>query len=202
MALLLLAVVVDAAFQFYERWRVGRMLALVQQIRIGVTTEAQFLESEKTLLRYTGLHFVRDNQGSVTEISHTEYGPWLFNLHLAQWELVQVGIRFEGGLAIERYGLFFTPGFVHPESAVMVHERVHGRPGSMSSFHHLAYFEKWGNPGNRIRVEDDEQAPDSDKRADWDFNLACMTSIAGCYDSHEILPQVRLTPLLQMPNQQ
>jgi hypothetical protein len=196
----LLGIFLGTAFVMYQRWQAGRMLALIQKIRIGVTTEAEFVKSTKGFFPFAAPPGDWNRQGPTTEFD-SEYR--------APWELVQFGVRFERGLAVERDGLFFTQGRGHPDAGAVVRERLSGDADviglqSKNISHHEAFARRAGKPGtafSRISIEDDELAPDADKKADWDFNLNCMTRIGGCHDSREILPEVRLTSLSQIPGQ-
>ena len=198
--LLLLGIFLGTVFVFYQRWQAGRMLALIQKIRIGATTEAEFVQSTKNFFPLSAPRGDWDRQGATTEFD-SEYR--------APWGLVQFEVRFERGLAVERDGLLFTQGRGHPDAGAVVHERLRGDAyasglQSKNISHHEAFAQRAGKPGtefSRISIEDDELAPDADKKADWDFNLNCMTRIGGCHDSREILTKVRLTTVFQNPDQ-
>lgn len=209
----LLLTAADIGVAFFQRWQAGRLLTLIQQTKVGQTSEAEFQREAKRLLRYTGLRGEFDHQGSAVRLAYSiDNWAFLFRISLSSeaqamehrtfpyWQVVEMDVSFDQGMVMEKHALFFTPGVGHPEFGVVIDESVCGfgvEGGSVPQGcpQHIAYRRIWNDAAwTRIRISDDTEVSDADRKTDWNINRDCMTKFGGCRDAREILPNVRIVP--------
>jgi hypothetical protein len=170
---------------YYERFQAQRLIGVLSNIQVGVTSESQAKELTKRFSRYH-VHF---DQNQVST-DFDEYGftnPAFQRLHLAPIINVWITIDYREGVVI---GKTFS-SFVAPRHGVSVVEVVK---------HGDAFLRKVAPPGRIVTVsgyetsprfilwiEDDASVPLSQRQKDWQIDLSCMTEIGGCEDPNKLV---------------
>jgi hypothetical protein len=205
--LLLMAVVVVTLGPVYERWRADQLLVLFHQTTVGVTTEAEFRTAANKHLKMVDLISEQDFK----DPSHVTLYQFVSNAIgldlLTHWTMLTVQIEFRDGVVAEKSAMLMVGN--GPEYAANVSERVpkywsHNGVEIAGHPHHQVdarEVEGGNSPWYRIFIQDDTNATEAEKKADWDINLACMTKFGGCHDSRELFPEARRTqPPFESPD--
>jgi hypothetical protein len=206
----LLVGIVAYTMDSYERWRAEQLLSLLQETKVGVTSETEFVAATSRLLRFTRLHGAWDNQeswdgkGPSPTVTFVVVGNTMARLGLAPGAALYANVAFEKGTVSEKGALFCEGSGPIYGGSVEERLRGYGYVGgveSNNSPHHQVHSsigrvvdgvvdkKTWF----RIFINDDEQATEAEKQADWHINLACMTKIGGCRDARELFPDARRT---------
>jgi hypothetical protein len=209
---LLLVGTVAYTMDFYERWRAEQLLSLLRETKVGVTTEAEFRAAASRHLRFTRLHGAWGNQENWDGkdpnpiVTFVVVGNTMARLGLAPGAVLYANVAFEKGRVCKKWAGFGEGSGPIYGGSVEESVRGYGQVGGVESNdspHHRVHVsigrivdgvvddKTWF----RIFINDDDQATDAEKQADWHFKLACMTKIGGCRDARELLPDARRTTI-------
>jgi|ERR1022692_624441 hypothetical protein len=172
-----------------QRIRTERFLAVLSQIRVGLTDDAtavrlteryprQWTESSNGGQKQLGFYF--DNRG-------------MYLLRLAPYTEFRASITFKDGLVVRK------------NAGVGVGDYAGGLPGigwfawvteSVRGFGFADDVAPKEYPNHIVRggaardttIDDDNTYPEAERHRDWAFNLACLTRLGGCPDSRLLLP--------------
>ena len=196
MSLLLLTAAGVCLGPVYERWRAGQLLTLLQQTKVGVTTEAEFRRAATKQLRFIGLNPVEDEARSSDDGFFQSVSNAIALEKLAPWSMFVAEVAFDKGIVVRKSASIavgngaelagsVTECLQIPTGGGLEGEELPPPP------HHLAGYEY--NPWHRFYIIDDVGATEAEKHADWHINLACMTKFGGCRDARELFPDARIT---------
>ncbi len=173
---------------FYVRWQAEKCLEAARQLRLGSSTE----EDARKALGAFG-RFERDGtamiQGKDYPLHTYQFKNNGFHLlgvfHPA---LFQASLTFKDRILIERSASFFQ----EPYHTVNTRESMAGLLQNASLDESPSgMIAGVYDPPAKMDVFLDTRASDTDRKAAYEYNLGCFTSLSGCRTVYEILPAVK-----------
>ncbi|MBB5066703.1 hypothetical protein [Granulicella mallensis] len=176
---------IGIAESYYERFQAQRLISVLSNIQVGITSESQTKELTKQFSRYH-VHFDQ-NQVRTDSDQYGFTNPAFQRLHLAPVTDIWITIDYREGMAVGKTFESFTA----PRHGISVVEVVK---------HGDAFLRKVAPPGRIVTVsgyetsprfilwiEDDASVPLSQRQKDWQIDLSCMTEIGGCQDPNKLV---------------
>lgn len=170
----------------YERGRAEQLLTTVQRIEVGKMHRADVLQLTAPFRGHIDV-LTRDQLGFVF------YNRWISTLKLAPHSEFRIWITFnKDGTVVEKraWELVSDSGCTAAVSEVLRGYGVsEGSP--VPPNHQVFWSDRFEDRLRRLRVQDDNTLPESQRSSDWKFSLNCMTRIgSGCRDARTMLPDV------------
>lgn len=188
LGLLLISLSACISYSFYVSRKAEKCLTALQQLRLGSSTEEEALQALQPFQRF-------EVAGTAT-IDGKDYSRrvYLFKndgLHLLgifHPALFQVSLTFRDRVVFERSASFYQ----EPSHEVITRESIAG----LSQNPNLAEYSSGMmvgvyDPPVRMDIFLDTRASAADRKAAYQFNLACFSSLHGCSSVYEILPGVK-----------
>jgi hypothetical protein len=205
LSLLLLGVFVEFALGWLQRWRAEKLLVLARQTQVGTETEGEFESSAAHVLRFTGLSgniYTDLWEPSIKKVSYEVFNDVAPLNLLTSQTMFTLNVRFKNGQVLDRSAVLYSENYpsVQAESVEYIRESPYG-PGTGDAPadypHRFVKLDKSREstytPRQVLSVADDNEATKEELKADWNFNLACLTRFRGCHDARELLPDAKLT---------
>lgn len=179
---------------YFRWWQASKLLAVVRQLRPGVTNEAQTRALFEPFARYR-----TDSQGSGLEFDFANFMPAPIPV---PWTLFMARLKFADGLLAQ---IDLTemqvdhPGYPHPNSATVSIYSSRLRSSQADFNGYSEYSRSTGSVDSKGNwtgfeccharfIKLDERATPAQLSRSLDFRLSCMTSFARCRNDREILP--------------
>jgi hypothetical protein len=175
-------------YSFYVRSQAERCLKAVQQLHLGSSTEA---DAGKALGAFG--RFERDGTAMILGKDYPLHTYRFKNngfhlLGVFHPALFQASLTFKNGVLIERSASFFQ----EPYHTVITRESMAGLLQNASLDENPSgMIAGVYDPPAKMDVFLDTRASDTDRKAAYEYNLGCFTSLSGCRTVYEILPTVK-----------
>lgn len=186
-AFLLLGIVVFAVSGPYvTRKHAEQLLAVVQQIRVGVSDYEAALQATAPYLSYRS----ESIDGSERAIQFRFSNERLSRLKLAPYTDFIVTLVFNNDVLVWKSAREYVPSRGCRASVLEVNRGLPFPeivPGAENPNHSVF----GGTPSSiaRISVYDDDTYEEAGRSKDWAFNLSCLTRLGGCRDARMMLPR-------------
>jgi hypothetical protein len=170
----------------YERWRAEQLLITVQRIEVGTMHRGDVLRLTAPFRSHTDV-MAQD------QLEFVFYNRWIHKLKLAPHSEFRIWITFnKDGVVVEKkaWELVSDSGCTAAVSEVLRgYDVSEGAP--IPPNHQVFWSDRFEDRLRRLRVQDDNTLPESQRVSDWKFSLNCMTRIgSGCRDARTMLPDV------------
>lgn len=179
-----------AAYPLAERWRASRFIAIVAQLKPGVTTESQAREAlrsyrpEPEQAVTTHWDIASNKTIRATGYEYLFSDKRFFDLQLSQRGELSAGLFFEGGiLALKTMSLQKGSGTC---CLVLVKEADRAFDESPPDKDAVS-VDRRGDPANQIIVNLRPDASDEDRRKAYRLNLSCLSSLSRCDSADSLL---------------
>jgi hypothetical protein len=176
------------AYSYLMQWQAESCLKTILQLDVGSSTQVDALKAMKPFRRFEIVGTASFGGGN-----HPNYAYWITNngFHL-------LGIFYPSRFSAN---LIFRDGIVVWRSAAFVQEPYHvvgTRETITGLLQDISLNENptgmmvsvW-DPPSRMDVDLDARASEADRKAAYDYNLGCFTSVFGCRSVYKILPGVK-----------
>jgi hypothetical protein len=175
-------------YTFHVRFQAESCLNSVRQIHVGSSTQD---EVRKTLDAYRC--FETDGTAMISGKDYHTYSYLIKNsgFHLLKvFHPTQFGVSltFLDGVVVEKYVILIREPF---HLVVDTRETITGlmQDYLLSENPSGMLVGEW-DPPSRMDVHLDARASEADRKAAFDYNLGCFTSVFGCRSVYKILPGV------------
>jgi hypothetical protein len=170
----------------YGRGRAEQLLATVQRIEVGTMHRDDVLRLAAPFRSHIDV-LTQDQLGFVF------YNRWINKLKLAPHSEFRIWITFnKDGIVVEKraWELVTDSGCTAAVSEVLRGYGVsEGSP--IPPNHQVFWSDRSEDRLRRLRVQDDNTLPESQRAKDWKFSLNCLTRIGSeCRDARTMLPEV------------
>lgn len=179
-------------YSFRIRWQAQACLDALQKLHVGTST----MEDARKVLA----PFHRFEKDGTTSISGKEYPIHTYSIDNKGFHLLGIfsptrfgtGLIFRNGIVIDK-GAGFTQENRIPKVSYIVRTRE-TVPGLMQNFslesNPSGMIVGVWDPSSKLDVFLDTRASEADRKAAYNYNLGCFTSIFGCRGVYQILPGV------------
>lgn len=175
-------------YSFYVRWQAEKCLEAVQQFHLGSSTEKDAHQALGAFGRFEkdGTAMILGKDYPLHTYQFKNNGFHLLGVfHPA---LFQASLTFKDGVLIERSASFFQ----EPYHQVITRESIAGLLQNASLDESPSgMIAGVYDPPAKMDVFLDTRASDTDRKAAFEYNLGCFTSLTGCKSVYEILPTVK-----------
>jgi hypothetical protein len=175
-------------YSFYIRWQAEACLNAIRQLHVGSST----MEDARKLFA----PFQRYETDGTADIAGKEYPTHTYLIGNTGVHLLGIfhkaglgaGVTFRDGVVISKGAGFFQEPFY----SVHARESIVGlSPDPSVDETASGMIEDGEDSSPTMRVLLDTRASEKDRKAAFDYNLGCFTSLIGCRSVYEILPGVK-----------
>ena len=185
------------AESYYERMQAGKLVALVADMQVGYTTEADARKIAQLFSRYRDPHPDKD---SAKVDSYEEYGfknrAFAF-LHIAPPKFLWVVIGYKNDVVAEKSVQYFEEprcSGVVTETAQQAASGMADKPNPRAVIEKFTLAVLCRHAVFTMKVRDNLAVPSARRQLDWQIDLSCMTTIGGCRDPRKVLRGALLEP--------
>jgi hypothetical protein len=179
-------------YTFQIRWQAESCLNAIRQLHVGSSTQEDARKALEPFHRFETdgvAHFYKDR-------SRFDYPTYTYRIENRGFHLLAIfnpamfgaGVIFRDGIVISKGAGFMQ----EPFHMVNTRETVPGlmQNSSLDSNPTGMIVGRW-DPPLKLNVDLDTRASEADRKAAFEYNLGCFTSILGCRSFHKILPGVK-----------
>lgn len=182
----LLVVVASLALTFGERRRAERIVSVMQQIQVESDSRDHVIKATGSFERNADVE-----PPSGDQLGFVFNNRWLHYLRLASHVEFRAVITFKNGVVVDKraWEIVSSTGC---SAEIVESKRGFAIPVGfpVPANHHVVMWpDTSGRYVTRIQVQNDDTYPEDSRRADWHFDLSCMTRLgSGCRDARVMLP--------------
>lgn len=177
----------SGAYSYYMRQQAESCLSVIKSLRLGSECLS---ESREKLARFKKF----ETQG-VTNINGKNYQTWVYrfeNRPSTFWGIFRPA-RFETGMTFDSAALVAVGAGMAQRDSLMVgtQETIFGLLGNKAlDDNGRGMIIGLYDPPSRMNVILDSRASEKNRELAFSYKFHCFTSILGCRDGREILPQI------------